>query len=123
VYEAARPFIENRFAEWFGHPPQFSTLIFQRINDSLDRFGAAEHIRSLAQRSFQDNKIVIGADLVLQLPQSRNHFVEARRPDALQHLKFVKEVLYVDAPFVKVLVITLPERTFHPFATLTVSLS
>ena len=120
--EPARRLIENRFAERFGFSPQFFTLFVQGNNDLLYRFGAAKRNRRLTQRLLQDNNIVIGADLLLQLLQIRNHLYEAFWPDRLQHLKFVEEVLHADAPFVKRYIVALFERTSHPFAALTVNL-
>jgi hypothetical protein len=62
---------------------------------------------------------VISTNLVLQFPQTRNHFVEARGPNGLQHLKFVIKVLNADPPLVKGIVIALSQSVPHPFATLT----
>jgi hypothetical protein len=72
-------------------------------------FNAAKGVRRLKQRLLQDDKIVIRADLLLQLPQIRDHLYEALWPDGLQHLKFIIEVLHADVPFMKGFIVTLPQ--------------
>jgi hypothetical protein len=115
--ETARLLIKNCFAS--GSSPRLSFLLFSS-NGSMSRCtisvppnasGALRKDRFKPIRSWSTPI----SSCNCSRPASR-----ALRPDRLQNLKFVKEVLHANPQFVKSLIVALPERPLHPLATLAI---